>query len=611
MCGFTGFTNFIKDDGTVLGKMMDRIVHRGPDSSGQFVDGDIALGFRRLSIIDLAEGGQPMFNEDKSLVLVFNGEIYNFKQLRERLLKAGHTFANNSDSEVLLHGFEEWGEELVPKLRGMFAFVIFDRRDRSLFAARDMFGIKPFYYTFMGESFIFGSDIKSFLDHPDFKKELNEEALAHFLSFQYSPTEETFFKNVYKLPPAHYFTFKNGEMKKTRYFRPDFSAKDGVLEYFADLTDRAVRESVEAHKIADVEVGSFLSSGIDSSYIAEAAHVDKTFTVGFESPDGDRYNEIHFAKKFADTIGVENISKVITPEEYWDTFPKIQYHMDEPLADPAAIALYFVSKLASEYVKVVMSGEGADELFGGYRIYQEPITLTAYDKIPFPVRRVIGKICSYLPQKHGINYLVRRGKTIEERFIGNASIFGVKERSALLKSEKAKRAASPQALCGKFYKEVEGKDDITKMQYLDINMWLMGDILLKADKTSMANSLELRVPFLDKEVLKLAETIPLDCRVSTKTTKLALRKAAEKTLPKVTAEKDKLGFPVPIRVWLKEDGYYNRVKAEFTGENAEKFFDTARLVKLLDAHRTGKADNSRKIWTVYTFLIWYKQFFAA
>ena len=611
MCGFTGFTNFIKDDGTVLGKMMDRIVHRGPDSSGQFVDGDIALGFRRLSIIDLAEGGQPMFNEDKSLVLVFNGEIYNFKQLREQLLKAGHTFANNSDSEVLLHGFEEWGEELVPKLRGMFAFVIFDRRDRSLFAARDMFGIKPFYYTFMGESFIFGSEIKSFLDHPDFKKELNEEALAHFLSFQYSPTEETFFFFVYKLPPAHYFTFKNGKMKKTRYFRPDFSAKDGVLEYFADLTDKAVRESVEAHKIADVEVGSFLSSGIDSSYIAEAAHVDKTFTVGFESPDGDRYNEIHFAKRFADTIGVENISKVITPEEYWDTFPKIQYHMDEPLADPAAIALYFVSKLASEYVKVVMSGEGADELFGGYRIYQEPITLTAYDKIPFPVRRVIGKICSYLPQRHGINYLVRRGKTIEERFIGNASIFSVKERNCLFKSEKAKRAASPQALCGKFYKEVEGKDDITKMQYLDINMWLMGDILLKADKTSMANSLELRVPFLDKEVLKLAETIPLDCRVSTKTTKLALRKAAEKTLPKLTAEKDKLGFPVPIRVWLKEDGYYNRVKAEFTGENAEKFFDTARLVKLLDAHRTGKADNSRKIWTVYTFLVWYKQFFAA
>ncbi len=609
MCGFVGFTNKIGDNGTVLEKMMNRIVHRGPDSDGKFFDQNIALGFRRLSIIGLEDGDQPMFNEDGSLVLVFNGEIYNYPDLKEELLSLGHTFKSHADSEVLLHGFEEWGEELVARLRGMFAFVIFNRNDNSMFGARDMFGIKPFYYTEMDGSFIFGSEIKSFLDHPDFKKELNEEALAHYLSFQYSPTEETFFKNVFKLPPAHYFTYKNGNMCKTRYFRPNFNEESGVLEYFADKTDAAVRESVKAHKIADVEVGSFLSSGIDSSYIAEAAQVDKTFTVGFESPDGDRYNEIHFAKEFAETIKVENIAKVITPEEYWSTFPKIQYHMDEPLADPAAIALYFVSNLASQYVKVVMSGEGADELFGGYRIYQEPITVTAYDSLPFCIRRFISKICSHLPQKHGINYLVRRGKTIEERFIGNANIFSLKERNSILKSETAKKACSPQELCKKFYKEVEGKDDITKMQYLDINMWLMGDILLKADKTSMANSLELRVPFLDKSVMKLAETIPLNSRVSTVSTKLALRKAAEKTLPRRTATKDKLGFPVPIRVWLKEDVYYNTVKEAFTSEAANKYFDTEKLVALLDLHRSGKEDVSRKIWTVYTFLVWYKRFF--
>jgi len=610
MCGFVGFTNRIADKGEILTEMMNRIIHRGPDSDGKFIDEDVALGFRRLSIIDLAEGDQPMFNEDKSLVLVFNGEIYNFKDLRAELVEAGHIFANNSDSEVLLHGYEEWGCELVSKLRGMFAFVIFNRKDKTLFGARDMFGIKPFYYTTMNGSFIFGSEIKSFLDHPDFEKELNEEALGHYLSFQYSPTEETFFKNVYKLPPAHYFTYKDGVMEKVRYFRPDFNEKAGVLEYYSDLTDAAVRESVAAHKIADVEVGSFLSSGIDSSYIAEAANVDKTFTVGFESPDGDRYNEISYAKDFADTIKVENISKVITPEEYWTTFPKIQYHMDEPLADPAAIALYFVSKLASEHVKVVMSGEGADELFGGYRIYQEPITLTAYDSIPFAVRRIISKICSYLPQKHGINYLVRRGKTIEERFIGNANIFSVKERNDILKSEKAKSAVEPKALCDRFYSEVSDKDDITKMQYLDINMWLMGDILLKADKTSMANSLELRVPFLDKKVMELAQTIPLNCRVNTVTTKLALRKAAEKTLPQRTAKKDKLGFPVPIRVWLKEEQYYNTVKSAFTSSAAEKYFDTQKLMAMLDLHRSGKKDVSRKIWTVYTFLVWYEQFFG-
>ncbi len=610
MCGFVGFTNKIGDDGTVLEKMMNRIVHRGPDSAGRYTDENIALGFRRLSIIDLAEGDQPMFNEDKSLVLVFNGEIYNYKDLRQELIASGHVFVNNSDSEVLLHGYEQWGEELISRLRGMFAFIIYDRKSGSVFGARDMFGIKPLYYTFMNGSFLFGSEIKSFLDHPDFVKELNEEALGHYLSFQYSPTEETFFKNVFKLPPAHYFTYKDGELKKTRYFRPEFSPESGVLDYFADKTDAAVRESVKAHKIADVEVGSFLSSGIDSSYIAEAAQVDKTFTVGFESPDGDRYNEIHYAKKFADTIGVENISKVITPEEYWGSFSDIQYHMDEPLADPAAIALYFVSKLASESVKVVMSGEGADELFGGYRIYQEPLTVTAYDKLPFAVRRAISKICEHLPQKRGINYLVRRGKTIEERFIGNANIFSKKERDRILKSDAAKSASEPKVLCDRFYGEVKDKDTVTKMQYLDINMWLMGDILLKADKTSMANSLELRVPFLDKKVLELARTIPLDCRVNTVTTKLALRKAAEKTLPKLTANKDKLGFPVPIRVWLKEDCYYNTVKTAFTGETAEMYFDTNELVKLLDTHRSGKADLSRKIWTVYTFIVWYERFFV-
>lgn len=609
MCGFVGFTNNIKDNGTVLEKMMNRIVHRGPDSEGKFIDSNIALGFRRLSIIDLAEGDQPMYNEDKSLVLVFNGEIYNHLELREELSRKGHIFVNKADSEVLLHGFEEWGENLVDKLRGMFAFVIFNRIDGTIFGARDMFGIKPFYYTVMNGSFIFGSEIKAFLDHPDFKKELNEDALGHYLSFQYSPTEETFFKNVFKLPPAHCFVFKDGKISRRRYFKPNFNETAGVLDYFADKVDEVVRESVKAHKIADVEVGSFLSSGIDSSYIAEAANVDKTFTVGFESKDGDRYNEIHFAKEFADTIGVKHFAKVITPTEYWETFPLIQYHMDEPLADPAAIALYFVSKLASEHVKVVMSGEGADELFGGYRIYEEPITLTVYDKLPFAIRRAVSKICEKLPQKHGINYLVRRGKTIEERFIGNANIFSKKERDKILKSETAKSAVAPQVLCSKFYKEVEGKDDITKMQYLDINMWLMGDILLKADKTSMANSLELRVPFLDKNVMALAQTIPLDCRVNTVTTKLALRKAAEKTLPKRTATKDKLGFPVPIREWLKQDEYYNKVKTAFTSDYAGIYFDTSALVSLLDRHRSGKEDLSRKIWTVYTFLTWYNEFF--
>ncbi len=607
MCGYVGFTNNINDDGSVLTAMMDKIIHRGPDSAGKFVDDGVCLGFRRLSIIDLSGGDQPLYNEDSSLVLVFNGEIYNYREIRRELVEKGHIFKTNGDGEVLLHGYEEYGEKLVPMLRGMFSFVIWNTCTKTLFGARDPFGIKPLYYAKHQDELLFGSEIKGFLPHPSFKPHLNERALSNYLSFQYSPTEETFFEGVYKLPPAHYFTYKDGKLEKTRYWQPDFREDNSgkSIEEYGDIVENAIKESVSAHKISDVEVGSFLSSGIDSSYIASEANVDKTFTVGFGSDE--KYNEISYAKEFADFIKTENISKVITPEEYWGEFPKIQYHMDEPLADPAAVPLYFVSGLASEYVKVVLSGEGADELFGGYKIYQAPLACPSFDKIPAFLRRFIGKIALHLPKVHGINFLVRRGCPVEDWFIGNANIFTKKERAKLLKNDVGEK---PKDICAKFYAEVADRDQVTRMQYLDINMWLMGDILLKADKMSMAHSLELRVPFLDKNVMSLAQTIPLSKRVDLSSTKLALRKAASKTLPDKTSQKPKLGFPVPIRVWLKEDKYYNIVRTAFTGEVAERYFNTNMLVKLLDEHRAGKNDNSRKIWTVYTFIVWYNQFFT-
>ena len=611
MCGFVGFTNTIGaiNCESILDKMMNRIIHRGPDSSGKFLNKDIAIGFRRLSIIDISEGNQPMFNENNSLVLVFNGEIYNYKYLRAELSSCGHIFKTDSDSETLLHGYEQWKEHLVEHLRGMYSFVIYDIENKSLYAARDIFGIKPFYYTEMEDSFIFGSEIKAFLEHPKFKKELNEEALGHYLSFQYSPCEETFFKNVYKLPPAHYLILKERKLTKVRYWKPNFDSTQYNADSHSILIENVMQESVKAHKIADVEVGSFLSGGIDSSYIAKLANVKKTFTVGFDTPYGIKYNEIGYAKEFAKAIGVENISKTITPEEFWNSLPKIQYHMDEPLADPSAVALYFVSRLASESVKVVMSGEGADELFGGYRIYQEPLTLTIYDKLPFPLRRTVSAICNFLPKKRGINYLIRRGQTIEERYIGNANIFSYKERRKLLKSPYAKKVCKPQVVCTKYYADVKNEDTVTKMQYLDINMWLVGDILLKADKMSMAHSLEVRVPFLDKEVFEVARKIPTRFKVNDQNTKFAMRQAAHKYLPDMVAEKKKLGFPVPTRIWLREDKYYQIVKDAFTSAAAEQYFNVKELVKLLDRHKAGKEDNSRKIWTVYMFLIWYKEYF--
>ena len=634
MCGFVGYidggeTQLMEP---VLHAMADRIRHRGPDDADYYMDGEISLGFRRLSIIDLEGGRQPILNEDKSKVLMFNGEIYNYQSLREDLLKAGHVFTTKTDSEVLLHGFEEYGTDLLNKLRGMFAFIIWDKNTKTLFGARDYFGIKPFYYAKMQGTLMFGSEIKSFVEHPHFKRELNERALEGYLSFQYSPGYETFFKNVYKLPPAHYFFYKDGKMDMQRYWIPEFNAEedkpleywvdeiektfddsvnahkiedDKSLEYWEDAITKEFTESVSMHQIADVEVGCFLSSGVDSSYVACSADVDKTFTVGFDN--GEKYNEISYAKELSELIPVKNYSKTITPEEFWGNFGKIQYHMDEPLADPSAVALYFVCNTASKYLKVVMSGEGADEIFGGYNIYKEPLAVPAYDKIPFPIRRFIGKVASHLPKKSGINFLIRRGKKLEDRFIGNAYMFTEEERKKLLKIKTD--APSPAEVVKPFYDRVKDKDPVTKMQFVDLNAWMVGDILLKADKMSMANSLEVRVPFLDKKIMELAERIPLKYRVNDENTKFAMRKAALRRMPEKWAGKKKLGFPVPTRVWLKEDKYYNIVKEKFTGEVAQKYFNTDMLVKLLDDHKNGKADNSRRVWTVYTFLVWYDQFF--
>lgn len=619
MCGIVGFTNNIDDSNRVIGEMMDKIRHRGPDAEGKYVDADIALGHRRLSIIDVSSSGdQPIFNEDGSMVIVFNGEIYNYREIREKLLEAGHVFKTNTDTEVLIHGYEEYGEKLLNMLRGMFSFVILDKNKKELFGARDFFGIKPMYYAIMGKTFMFGSEIKSFLAHPEFKKELNTAALENYLTFQYSPTKETFFKNVYKLLPAHYFRVKGGKMEIKRYWDVNFNAdgKPDLNEWVERISD-TFKNSVEAHKIADVEVGSFLSSGVDSSYVAAVADVDKTFTVGFGNDE--KYNEIGWAKEFSKAIGKENTSKVITPEEYWGSLEKIQYHMDEPLADPSAVALYFVCNIASEKLKVVLSGEGADEIFGGYNVYSDPDG-TLYDKLPMSIRRGIGSVAQKLPAKRGVNFFVRKGKTVEERFIGNAYMFTPAERKALLKIETS--APDPTEVTKPYYSHVRDKDDVTKMQYLDLHMWMAGDILLKADKMSMANSLELRVPFLDKEIMALAEKIPTKYRVThdegtaeTKyITKYAMRLAAKKDTPEQTAKtaaKKKLGFPVPIRVWLKEDEYYSIVRGYFESENAQQFFNTEPLIRLLDDHRDGKADNSRKIWTVFIFLIWYKVYFGA
>ncbi len=604
MCGIVGFVDKTKNKDKTIKKMADLIKHRGPDSDGYYTDEDVAIGFRRLSIIDLGNGSQPIYNEKKDKLVFFNGEIYNYKYLREDLEAKGHKFSTNTDTEVLLHGYEEYQEELLPMLRGMFAFVIYDIKNKELFGARDFYGIKPFYYALMKDSFMFGSEIKSFLAHPSFKKELNRDMLEQYLTFQYSVGEDTFFKNVYKLRPGHYFKYKNDKLTIDKYYEIEFSPNnDKSLEDWTKDIRELLDDSIKAHKISDVEVGSFLSSGVDSSLIAALSDVDKTFTVGFEDK---RYSEIDYAKDLSKNIKVKNISKVITKEEYFKKFPEIQYYMDEPLADPSAIALYFVANLASKHVKVSLSGEGSDEIFGGYNIYHEPYSVSWYYKIPYFIRRFIGILVYPFRHHRGFNFLYRRSRKLEDRYVGNAFMFEPQEVKKMVNFEVSGKTYKD--LTKHYYDKIKDYDDVTKMQYIDFNFWLIGDILLKADKMSMANSLEVRVPYLDRILIDEARHLPTKYKIKDGQTKYAFRKVANDVLEDKVAKKKKLGFPVPIREWIKEDSIYKKIEDVF--KKSSEFFDVDYILKLLSDHKEGKKDNSRKVWTIYSFLIWYQEYFV-
>lgn len=609
MCGIVGFSGKIEYKREIVQNMTDLIVHRGPNSAGAYTDADMALGFRRLSIIDLADGSQPMYNEDKSLVLVYNGEIYNFQSLREELIAAGHTFATHCDSEVLLHGYEQYGgPALMKKLRGMFAFVIWDTKEKKLFGARDMFGIKPMYYTTtkVGE-FIFASEIKSMLAHPHFERAVNKNALLPYLTFQYSATEETFFAGVYKLLPAHFFTWKDGEFYTERYWDVDFEAKDGDFEAYSEELDRVVHESVEAHRISDVPVGSFLSGGVDSSYITACLMPEETFSVGFEG-EHEKFNETSEAAELSRRLGIKNVRRMISADECFEAFPTIQYHMDEPQSNPSSVPLYFLAKLAAEDVTVVLSGEGADEIFAGYEWYDETPMMRKYKKLPQFLRIAAARAARALPYFKGHDFIIKASGRPEDYFVGQALVFPEKEAKSVLRDE-YKNGEHVRDITGKIYARVKGRDELTKKQYLDLMLWLPGDILLKADKMSMAHSLELRVPFLDKEVMKMAEKIPAKYKITKENTKYILRHAANRTLPDEWANRKKKGFPVPIRLWLREEKYAQLVRRYFESAFASEFFDTDALIRLLDDHVAGKANNGRKIWTVFTFLVWYKRFF--
>lgn len=613
MCGIVGFTTPGQDPAAakqIVQGMADLIRHRGPDGEGCYADGTAALGHRRLSVIDLAGGGQPMLNEDGTLVVVFNGEIYNYKTLRARLQQRGHTFATDSDTEVLLHGYEEWGRDLPCRLRGMFAFAVWDRTRGTLFCARDLFGIKPLCYYKKGETLLFASEIKAFLAHPAFEKRLNEARLPDWLSMEYLPDAETLFTGVYELPPAHTLTWQAGRVTLARYAAPRFRAKRGrSLRAWAREIGDAVAESADAHRIADVEVGCFLSGGVDSSLItcemARRQPAVQCFSVGYAE---EAYSELPAARAAAQALGVPLTETTVTAEDFFAANRTIQWYLDEPMPNPAEVPLYFLCKAARQRVKVVLSGEGADELFGGYNIYRDPFTARWYDRLPPWLRAGLGAAASLLPPARGVNFLVRRGMSLEERYFGPTALFNEREKRRLLADYAGD--GDPMFLTEAIWDATEGLDPVTRMQQVDLNLWLAGDILLKADKMSMAHSLELRVPFLDREVWALAAALPAAAKADARTTKIALRRAAARTLPAASAARKKLGFPVPVRDWLRQEPYTSRVRAVFSRPAAAEFFDPRALHSMLNQHLHG-GDCWRQIWCVYSFLIWYEQFFGA
>lgn len=618
MCGIAGIVlqSAIEPDAQLLAGMAGTMVHRGPDDSHLWTGVHIGLGFRRLSIVDHAGGRQPISNEDGSLTLICNGEIYNHQALRADLIARGHRFRSNSDSETVIHLYEEYGSACVQMLQGMFAFALWDSKQQQLFAARDPFGIKPLYYAADAGNFLFASEIKGILASGLLAPQLHPESLLRYLTFQYVPDPCTMFAGINKLPPAHYLTVVPGRQPRLeRYWQPSFAPDSSrSLSSYADEIRSRLAASVASHSVGDTEIGSLLSSGIDSTAITALLRRQQsgslhTFSVGFE---GDN-NETVIAAETARALHTNHHSMVITQHDYFSALPKAIWHLDEPVADPSAIALYYVSELASSHVKAVMSGEGADELFGGYRIYREPLALKPLANMPAYARKLIRKLAMLLPERMvGRNYLLRGTTPLEQRFLGNAKIFTEDAKAGLMHDFRhlLGNYEAPFDLAKRYYDETAGLDAVKRMQHIDLNLWLPGNILMKADKMSMAHGLELRVPFLDIALFELARQIPASYLTAKGTTKYVFRQAMQEIVPAFVLHRPKLGFPVPLRHWLAQRATAASLYEQIAASGIGAYIQLDEVSRMVQAHLEGRGDYARRIWTIYTFALWYTSFLA-
>ncbi len=621
MCGLLGLVTAQQDAAQRVADVTAALQcqrHRGPDETGTWYDPDVVLGFNRLSIIDLEHSHQPLRwgppGTPQRYTILFNGEIYNYIELREELRHEpyGANFVTEGDTEVVVAAYHHFGPTAVRRLRGMFAFVIWDTQLRVAFGARDPFGIKPLFSCAGPGGVAFASEKKSLLalaPSLGVSAKVDRRALQHYLTLQYVPEPASLHTGIRRIESGTTCSLSpGGKLTTERYFHPVFRPRrvrsQAEAQTLHDEITSALRDSVAKHMRADVTVGAFLSGGIDSTAIATLAREHNpdliTFTTGFER---DGYSEVDVAAESAAAIGVRHVVRTVSATELAEALPLIVWYLDDPVADPALVPLWFIAREAREHVKVVLSGEGADELFGGYTIYREPLSLAAFEKVPGGLRRTLGRISTWIPEGVRGKDLLRRGAlTLEQRYYGNARIFLEDQLREVLRGYDA--AVSHADVTAASYADSTGWDPVARMQHVDLFTWLRGDILVKADKMTMANSLELRVPFLDPEVFRVASTIPLTEKITRETTKHALRRALRDIVPAHVLNRRKLGFPVPIRHWLRND-LHDWARGIVDDSGTAEFLDLAAVHRMLDEHRAGPRDHSRRIWAVLVFMLWH------
>lgn len=622
MCGICGIVNFIESDPVdrvAIERMTEALAHRGPDDAGYFVQGRVGLGHRRLSIIDLSGGRQPIFNEDRSAAIVFNGEIYNHRDLAAVLTTAGHTFKTRSDTETILHAYEEYGDDCVDQLRGMFGFAIWDGRKRRLLLARDRLGVKPVYYYRNGRFLAFASEIKSLLEIPSIPREVNLEALDMYLSLRYVPGPQTMFKNIFRLQPGHILVAGDHGVRTTKYWDIDYPdpeprTPEYLLERFRDLLE----ESVRLRLLSEVPLGVFLSGGLDSSAIlatmSKIAGGDrvKTFSVGYEASGAEEEaaNEFEYARLATDAFACEHHEYRLDAKNFAEFVPDLVRYLDEPLADPSCIPLYFISKLAREHITVVLSGEGADEILAGYGIYGRMLALDRIYRGSGALGRLAPWIARLTPSERLRHYVRMCGQPLETRYRGVSRGFSAEGKLRLVGEDRMEQSERRlQEIFGGYFKTVEKASPLDQMLYVDAKVWLPDDILIKADKMTMANGLELRVPFLDHKLVEFAATLPNASKIHGKGGKTLLRSAMRGVLPDAIIDRPKKGFPIPIGSWLRTSlRQFTRDQLLARDSACSRYVDRAETARLVQEHEQGRVDRSQEIWTLLVFEFWRRHF---